>query len=160
MNRKTIDEFESGAETLRKAIAGLNRQELLWVPPPAARIGRWSIQQVVFHLMDDELIWTARMKEVIAEENPKIIGYDESKAAAKTFCEEEDAQVAVQILDMNRRQFSIVLKNLPDSAFARTGEHDGIGIFTLEQAVVWTNEHLGHHAHYIEMKREKLGKPL
>ncbi|MGA3065606.1 MAG: DinB family protein [Tepidisphaeraceae bacterium] len=160
MDRKIIDEFENGSPALKKAIDGLTRGELLWLPPPEMGVGRWSIQQVVFHLMDDELIWTARMKQVIAEDNPKIITYDEAKMAAKTFCEEEDAQVALQILDLNRRQFSIVLKNLPESAFARTGEHSTIGIFTLEQAVVWTQEHLGHHVHYIGLKREKFGKPM
>jgi hypothetical protein len=160
MDRKTIDDFETGGEVLKKAIAGLTREEMLWVPPASAEIGRWSIQQVVFHLMDDELIWTDRMKRVIAEENPQILGYDESKVATKTFCEVEDADVAVRILDLNRRQFSIILKNLTDADFARTGEHSDIGIFTVEQGVTWTAEHLGHHVHYIEMKREKLGKPL
>jgi hypothetical protein len=160
MDRKTIDQFETGGEKLRKAIDGLTRDELLWTPPPALDVGRWSIQQVTFHLMDDELVWTDRMKRVIAEDNPKILNYDESKFAAKLFCEEQDAHIAAEILDQNRRQFCIILRNLPDAAFARTGDHNDIGIFTLGQAINWTAEHLDHHVYYIAMKREKLGKPL
>ena len=158
MDAKTIEEFETGGEKLRKAISGLNRTELLWKPAAAMNVGLWSMQQVVFHLMDDELIWTARMKLVIAEDNPKIMGYDESKFAANLKCEEEDAAVAAEILDLNRRQFSIILKNLPPAAFERTGEHNDIGVFTLEQAVGWQAEHLDHHVKYIMMKREKMGK--
>src|SRR5580698_2445276 len=73
MDRKIIDDFENGGEKLRRAIEGLSATELLWVPPRAAEVGLWTIQQVVLHLMDDELIWTARMKSVIAQERPKIM---------------------------------------------------------------------------------------
>ena len=69
MDRQVIDEFETAGEKLAKAIGGLTTQDLLWVPPPGAGIGRWSIQQIVLHLMDDELIWSARMKQIIAEAN-------------------------------------------------------------------------------------------
>ncbi|HEY1922134.1 MAG TPA: DinB family protein [Tepidisphaeraceae bacterium] len=160
MDRKRIDEFAAGGQKLRKAIAGLDRSELLWVPPPGASIGQWSIQQIVLHLMDDELIWTARMKSIIVEENPQILGFDESKFAAKLFPEEQDAEVAVQILDLNRRQFSAVLRKLPDSAFTRTAQHQDLGVITLEQSFQWTAEHLDHHIRYIALKRDKLGKPL
>jgi uncharacterized damage-inducible protein DinB len=160
MTKQAIGEFENGSLKLRKAVRGLSKGELLWVPAPELGVGRWSIQQVVFHLMDDELIWTSRLKQVIAEDNPKIMGYDESKMAAKTFIEAQDAEMAVEIVHLNRQQIATILKNLPESAFARTGEHSDIGIFTLDQGVVWTQEHLEHHVHYIGLKREKFGKPM
>jgi hypothetical protein len=160
MDRQVIDEFETGGEKLAKAIGGLTRQDLLWVPPPGAGIGRWSIQQIVLHLMDDELIWSARMKQIIAEDNPQILGFDEAKFAAKLFYEEQDAQMAVRILDLNRRQLAPMFRKLPDSAFARTGRHNDLGVITLGQSVKWTNEHLDHHTLYIHMKRDRLGKPL
>src|SRR5208282_2438335 len=116
MDRQVIDEFETAGEKLAKAIGGLTRKDLLWVPPPGAGIGRWSIQQVVLHLMDDELVWTARMKTIIAEENPQILGFDESKFAANLCPEEQDAQAAVEILELNRRLFASILRKLPDSA--------------------------------------------
>jgi hypothetical protein len=160
MDGKLIDAFETSGSKLRNAIAGLTRKDLLWVPPPGAGIGRWSIQQVVLHLMDDELIWTARMKTIIAEDNPQILGFDESKFAANLFPEAQDAQAAVEIVELNRRLFSMVLRKLPVSAFARTGRHNDLGTFTLEQGVQWTTEHLEHHVLYINLKRDRLGKPI
>jgi hypothetical protein len=160
MEPKTIDHFETGGGKLRHAIEGLTAKDLTWVPPPGAGIGRWSIQQVVLHLMDDELIWTARMKTIIAEDNPEILGFDESKFAANLCPDEQDAQMAVDILELNRRLFSMVLRKLPESAFARTGHHNDLGTFTLAQGVVWQSEHLEHHSLYIALKRVKLGKPL
>jgi len=35
-----------------------------------------------------------------------------------------------------------------------------LGVITLGQSVKWTNEHLDHHALYIHMKRDRLGKAL
>jgi hypothetical protein len=160
MDQKRFDEFEAGGAKLRRAIGGLGKKELLWVPPPGAGIGLWSIQQIVLHLMDDELIWTARMKSIIAQENPQILGFDEAQFAAKLHYEDQDAEAAVQILDLNRRQLLAILRKLPDSAFTRTGQHEELGVITLEQSFVWTGEHLDHHIHYIALKREKLGKPL
>jgi hypothetical protein len=160
MDRKKIDEFEAAGGKLRKAISGLEKKELLWVPPPGAGIGRWSIQQVVLHLMDDEIIWSSRMKTIIAEDNPQILGFDESKFASQLFSEEQDAELAVRILDLNRRQFAPVLRKLPDSAFTRTARHNDLGVITLAQSVQWTNEHLDHHILYITMKRDRLGKPV
>jgi uncharacterized damage-inducible protein DinB len=155
MDKTILEDFETGGLELQKAIAGLKREQLLWAPPPAAGIGLWTIQQVVCHLMDDELIWTSRMKQIIAEDHPKIMGYDESKFAAKLHYEAMDAQVAAQMLVLNRQQFSAILKALPESTFGRTGEHVDIGVFTVEQGVTWTAEHLHHHVRYIEMKKER-----
>jgi hypothetical protein len=108
--------------------------------------------------MDDELIWTARIKSIIAEDNPQIVGYDESKFAAKLFYNDMAPHVGAKIVDLNRKQFATILRNLPASAFARTGEHRDLGPFTVEQGVLWTAEHLDHHVRYIEMKREAIGK--
>ena len=62
--------------------------------------------------MDDELIWSARMKMMIAQDNPQILGFDESKFAAKLHSEEQDAELAVRILrrEKTRRLFSVVLR--------------------------------------------------
>ena len=43
-------------------IRGLTAQELNSFPVP----GTWSVQQVIFHLMDSDLICSDRMKRVIA----------------------------------------------------------------------------------------------
>ena len=39
MDRKTIDEFEVAGAKLRRVIAGLGKEHLLWVPPPARESG-------------------------------------------------------------------------------------------------------------------------
>src|SRR5207237_72232 len=105
--------YESGGEQLALAIRGLTREDLLAVPIP----GKWSTQQVVIHLMDSDLIGTDRMKRIIAEDNPALIGYDESKFVKNLYYDDQNAVDAVQIFDLNRKMFATVLRRLPDSGF-------------------------------------------
>jgi uncharacterized damage-inducible protein DinB len=160
MDRKIIDKYETGGSTLAASIAGLSQTDMLWIPPKDAGVGLWSIQQIVLHLMDSDLIWAARMKSIIALDNPEIIGFDENKFATKLFYDQQDASGAVEILDLNRRMFSRVLRKLGDATFKRTGQHSERGPITLEQSIATMAEHIDHHVKFIQQKREKMGKPL
>jgi hypothetical protein len=160
MNRKLIDEYEFGGGKLRKAIGGLSEKDLRWTPPPDAAIGLWSIQQIIIHLMDSDLISAYRMKLIIAEDNPVMLGYDQSRFAANLFYAEQDTENAMKIFDLNRRQFARVLRSLSDSAYARTGRHNERGLLTLEQYLQGTINHLDSHIEFIRKKRDKLNKPL
>jgi uncharacterized damage-inducible protein DinB len=160
MDRKLIDLYESGGSKVQRAITGLSSEDLLWLPPPDSQVGRWSIQQIAIHLMDSDLIWVNRMKSIIAEDHPTILGYDESKFAANLFYEAQNAESSIGLMDLNRRQFTKVLRKLPDSSFSRTGLHNERGSITLGQSVQWMVEHVDHHLGFISKKREKLGKPL
>lgn len=44
--------------------------------------GNWRTLEVVCHLVDSEQAWSHRMKCVIAEEKPLLIGYVESAFTA------------------------------------------------------------------------------
>jgi uncharacterized damage-inducible protein DinB len=160
--KSLIDQYEAGGPKIAMSIRGLLEEDLLRVPPSdaPARIGRWSIQQVVIHLMDDDLIWADRMKRMIAESNPAIMGFDESKYAANLFCDRQDAELAVQIFDLNRRQFTKVLRNLSEAGFARTGQHNERGAITVAQSVKWMVEHIDHHVGFIHAKRAWMGKEM
>src|SRR5271163_4772591 len=99
MDQKLVAQYEAGGQTLQRSVAGL-----------------WSIQQVIIHLMDADVMWAARMKLIIAEEHPTLLGFDEKKFAQSLFYQEQDAQAAMKLFDLNRQQFSRVLRKLPESA--------------------------------------------
>lgn len=154
MDRSLIDQYEKGADDLRMAIRGLQREDLLAYPVP----GTWSIQEIVIHLMDSDLISADRMKRIIAEDNPSLIGFDETKFVKNLFYNEQSVEDAVTIFELNRRNFARVLKKLPDSAFDRIGTHNERGPLTLAAMLRGSVKHLKHHMEFIVSKREKLGK--
>ena len=129
MDRGIIERYASGAGTLATAVAGLSREQMTALPVP----GTWSIQQIVFHLMESDLISTDRMKRIIAMDNPLLIGYDEAAFGKRLLHEQLDARVACDIFEKNRMLTAELLRCLPDEAFARAGVHNERGKVTLEE---------------------------
>lgn len=156
MDMTLIEQYARGAGVPAEALKGLSREDLLATPVP----GTWSIQQIIIHLMDSDLIASDRMKRVIAEENPPIIGYDEAAFSRKLCYEKQDAAVAAEIFRLNRQLTSVILRSLPEATFARVGTHNERGKVSLGDLVATYVAHLEHHMGFIRHKRQLLGKPL
>lgn len=156
MNRELIERYAAGAGVPARAIIGLTRADLLAFPVP----GTWSIQQIILHLMDSDLIGSDRMKRMAAMDRPELIGYDETAFASRLGYEHLAADDAAEIFRRNRLMTADILRRLPDSAFVRGGRHSERGEVTLGQFVVEYQEHLEHHLEFIREKRRLLGKPL
>ncbi|MFO0946554.1 MAG: DinB family protein [Planctomycetota bacterium] len=156
MMKEWIERYAQGAEVPANGIRGLTPQDRIARPVP----NTWSIQEIVLHLMDSDLIGADRMKRVIAEENPSLIGYNETAFANNLFYHELDAEAACKIFAMNRWMTVEILRRLPESAFARKGIHNEAGEVTLATLLETYVNHLAHHMRFLEQKRAMLGKPL
>jgi hypothetical protein len=156
MDRKLIERYAAGATVPAAAIRGLTPQELNAFPVP----NTWSIQQIILHLMDSDLIGSDRMKRVAAEENPSLLAYDETAFTKRLSYESLDPEMACEIFRLNRLMTTAVLQKLPDEAFARAGMHSERGRETLADLVEGYAHHLDHHMKFLKDKRRALGKPL
>ena len=160
MDPKLIEHYAAGGEKLAMAIRGLTREDLLCAPPVDANVGRWSIQQVVVHCMDSDLIATDRIKRMIAEDNPQLIGYDENRFVQALRYDDQPAEAAIQILDLNRKLFANVVRKLPASVWERKGTHNERGVVTAGKYFQSTVDHLDHHLNFIHKKRAHWGKEM
>ena len=154
--RREIEDYAHGGFVLHAAIYGLSSVDMDAIPIP----GTWSIRQIVLHLMDSDLIASDRMKRVIAEENPMLVGFDESAFAAHLFYTELDAATAVDIFQKNRTLMAEILRRLPAEAFTRSGTHSQRGRITLGELLTIYVRHLDHHLKFLKHKRQLIGKPL
>lgn len=154
MDRRWIDRYEQGGAELRQAIEGLSPAELNAFPVP----GTWSIQQILWHMVDSDLIASDRMKRVIAEPRPLLIGYNETLFAQRLPYDQLDAQTACTLFALNRQVTATILRQLPDEAFVRDGVHNERGLVTLAYLVESYVGHLDHHLGFIRQKRGLLGK--
>jgi uncharacterized damage-inducible protein DinB len=154
--RQLIDEYLQGPKVLRKAVASMSREQLVARPVP----GKWSTLEVVCHLADFDPILADRMKRVIAEEKPMLLGADEKDFAAKLAYHDRDLEEELTIIERTRQQLARILRTLPDEALARIGVHNERGPRTLEQLLVGATNHIPHHVKFIEEKRRALGLPV
>jgi hypothetical protein len=156
MTPEIIDAYERAPARLRAAVAGLTDAELKARPGP----GKWSIQEVVVHILDSDYISIDRMKRMICEDNPPLLNADETVYAERTFMHDQDIQDALTLLEVGRRQFARVLRKLPPEAFERIGTHNKSGVKTVGGMVQTYIKHIDDHLKFVLGKRANLGKPL
>ncbi len=154
-----IEEYERGAATPSTWARGLSAKDLN-APPPTGAPGKWTIQQIILHVLDSDLIATHRMKRIIAEENPLLISYDETAFVARLGYERLDAAQACELFRLNRLHTAAILRSLPEPAFQRSGVHNERGKVTLAELLQMYAQHVPHHGKFVEAKRKLMGNPL
>jgi uncharacterized damage-inducible protein DinB len=150
-----IENYLAGVQVLRQAVANLSREQLLARPVP----GKWSTLEVVCHLADFEPVFADRMKRVIAEDRPTLLGADEKRFAAALAYHQRDLNEELTLIDCTRQQMARILRTLPAEALARVGVHNERGPLTLEQLLTGAANHITHHVQFIADKRRALGLP-
>jgi uncharacterized damage-inducible protein DinB len=151
--REAVDVYVAGAATLRKAVAGMTREQLTARPVP----GKWSTLEVVCHLSDFEPVYADRMKRVIAFDRPQLLGADEKGFAATLAYRDRDIEEELAIVETTRRQMARILKTLQESTAERVGVHNERGPMTLLQLLTSITAHIPHHVAFIAEKRMALG---
>lgn len=148
-----IEQYLTGPALLGKAVGGMTAEQAKARPVP----GKWSTLEVVCHLADFEPVYVDRMKRVIAEDNPTLLGADQEKFAARLAYQERDLGEELDLIERTRRAFGRILKTLKPADFARTGRHNERGPQTLETLLTTIINHIPHHAKFIDEKRQALG---
>ncbi len=149
------DNYLAGPRALRQAVAGLSREQLTARPVP----GKWSTLEVVCHIADFDPIIADRMKRVIAEDRPQLLGADETRFAAALAYHQRDLEEELVLIERTRSQMGRILRTLPDEALRRVGVHNERGPRTLEDLLSGATNHLTHHMKFIVDKRRALGLP-
>ncbi|MCE9604853.1 MAG: DinB family protein [Planctomycetia bacterium] len=144
-----LDRYAQGAEHLRAAIAGMTTEQLLARPLPA----KWTTHEIVCHLADAELLYADRMKRVLAEERPTLLGLDPDLHVPKLAIPERDVQEELSLIELVRKQMTRILRTLPAESFQRQGIHSEAGPMTLETLLTRVTNHIPHHAEFIAEKR-------
>jgi hypothetical protein len=148
-----IDDYVSGPQLLRQAVAGITQEQLVARPVP----GKWSTLEVICHLADFEIIGADRIKRVIAENEPTLFGGDQETFAARLAYHERDAEEELLLIEQIRKQVVRILRTLKAEDFQRRGIHSEVGPLTLSAFVERSTGHIPHHVRFIEEKRKALG---
>ncbi|MEW4570827.1 DinB family protein [Tautonia sp. JC769] len=148
-----IDHYEKGGPLLAYATSSLSREQETARPGP----GAWSLAELAIHLLDSDLVAGDRIKRMIAEESPTLLAYDENAWCSRLDYQSLPVEEAVSMFVANRRWIAHILRSLPESDFARSGNHTERGRITLADLVRGAVGHLDHHLAFLYAKRGNLG---
>ncbi|WP_417385806.1 DinB family protein [Gimesia sp.] len=147
-----IEEYLAGPDALRRAVEGMSTADLDAAPIP----GKWTTRQVICHISDFEPVYADRMKRVIAEENPPLLGGDPDLFAARLAYEQRDLEEEFELIAAVRKHVARILQTLSPDQFERTGQHSHDGELSLATLLARITNHIPHHIQTIQEKRDAL----
>jgi hypothetical protein len=143
-----LERFRRGAELLAVATTGAAGPELDFKPE-----GKWSVRQLVCHLADTEAVGVMRFRQLIAEENPVMVPWDQEAWAAKLDYDKQKISHALEIFRVLRSANYDLLKDQPEAAYQRAGTHELRGRLTLLDMLRIYAEHVENHVRQIHTVR-------
>ncbi|MEP3482015.1 MAG: DinB family protein [Fuerstiella sp.] len=149
-----ISAFASGPEKVRSLTQQLSDVQLDAVPVA----GKWSIRQVICHLVDADLEYCQRIKRVLVEDNPTLQELGPDAFAAALHYPARNVADELDLLTAARRHMAAILKATDVENFQRTGVHSAEGPMTLETLLERITGHIDHHVAFIEEKLKALGE--
>jgi hypothetical protein len=129
---------------------------LHWKPAPE----RWSISEVLAHLVEIEELYAGRVRRMVAEDAPKFLRYVQPDPASPNAGSQGDAAEILARFTSQRRDNVGFLNTMPANAGARTGHHSELGPITLSQMLCeWASHDLGHLRQIAELYRARAFYP-
>jgi uncharacterized damage-inducible protein DinB len=116
---RPLDILSRTEPRLREVIRGLSKAQLAKREAP----DKWSINHVLRHLADSEIVWGWRMRMALAHDRPPITGYDQDAWADKLGYGEADAEESISEFGALRAGNLRLLSNATPADMKRVGVH-------------------------------------
>jgi DinB superfamily len=113
--KERMRRYAEGAARLKAAWAKVPEKARQWRPAP----GKWSAHEIVCHCADSEANGALRIRYVLAEKEPVIVGYDQDEWARAFDYHAHPVELALQTVEAVRANTAALLARLPESAWSR-----------------------------------------
>jgi hypothetical protein len=134
--------YAEGPVLLRAAWEAVPTEARTWRPGKDT----WSAHEVVVHCADSETYAAIRIRLLLAETEPLIVGYDENEWARRFNYHASDPELALGLVASVRAHTSAMLANLSDASWGRMGRHTQRGPYGTDDWLRSYGEHLEVHA--------------
>ncbi|MGH9399143.1 MAG: DinB family protein [Thermoanaerobaculia bacterium] len=141
-----IRRYEHGPALLRAALEKVPREAHKWRPAD----DKWSVHEIVCHCADSETNAASRIRYLVAEKKPVIVGYDQDLWAKTFVYHAANLYTALGVVEAVRAHTAELLARLPGSAWLATGTHTESGAYGADDWLKVYAEHLEKHSRQIE----------
>jgi hypothetical protein len=146
--QQLIDRYSHGYRVVADALDGATDAELDARPGP----GTWSAREIVHHLADSEMTSAIRLRRLLAEDHPVIVGYDQDEYARRLFYDRPIA-TSLAAFELARAVTMELLVRMDDQQWQRAGTHSESGPYSAERWLQLYAEHAHGHAEQIRRAR-------
>ncbi len=144
-----IDRYKDGYRVVREALEGATDAELDTRPAP----GKWTPREIVHHLADSEMTSAIRLRRLLAEENPVIVGYDQDEFARRLYYDRRPIAASLETLRVARETTAEILDHMTEADWQRAGTHSDAGPYSVTR---WLELYAAHaHGHAEQIRRAR-----
>lgn len=84
---------------------------------------KWSVGEILQHLADSEIVWGYRLRKVLAEDRPPLVGFDQDLWARRMRYSQADREQALATFKAVREANLNLLRGAPPEDLNRVGIH-------------------------------------
>ena len=146
--RPASTDYRTGAQAVADALADLTDADLDQPAPD----GGWTAREVAHHVADSETNSYIRLRRLIAEDDPLIVGYDQDEYARRLHYDRPIAS-SLAVLAAVRAASLELLESLTPDEWLRTGRHSDSGSYSVDD---WLDIYARHpHNHAGQIRRAR-----
>lgn len=147
-----IDQYDDGFRAIAASLEGISVAELEAREGP----GEWSPREIVHHLADSEMTSAIRLRLLIAQDEPVIIGYDQEAFVRELFSD-RPIEPSLAAFQAARAATVPILRRLSEEQWQRGGTHSESGPYSAEDWLRIYANHAHDHAEQIRRARATVG---
>jgi hypothetical protein len=151
--KELIRRYREGPAVLADAVSRLTERQLDHKPAD----GGFSAREVVHHTADSEMTSAIRLRRLVAEENPKITGYDPDVFAARLHYASRAVQPSLDAIRATRESTASILAALSEGEWERAGTHSEMGKYSIDRWLEIYAAHCHDHAGQIGRAAKEAG---
>lgn len=151
-DRDPFEILETTPRALRDAVSKMEPEALSTPEAP----DKWSIRHVLRHLADSEIVWGVRLRMVLAQDRPRLTGFDQDAWAGRLRYGAAHVAETLDEFEALRRGHLRILRRAPREDLRRVGVHEERGEESVEHMIRLYAGHDLLHLRQIERIREKV----
>jgi hypothetical protein len=117
--KKHLDTAEKSPKQIAAAILGLPDKTLRFKPEP----GKWCILEILGHLVDIEIVYAYRIRQMLADKKPVIAPMDQDDWARNLGYMEESPAELIAFYGLSRHRTLQLLRRLKPGDLEKSAHH-------------------------------------